>query len=125
MTFSRAADLRYTGQAFELTVPAPNRKLDTAALEELERLFELEHEKTYGHAFRGTYAMETVTLRVTGSVTPEGVQTSVRTKASHQPEEPPFGLLRARAWRARHADPRRATRSTQGPARGAADRRRI
>ena len=60
VTFSRAADLRYTGQAFELTVPVPNRKLDAAALEELERLFELEHEKSYGHAFRGTYAMETV-----------------------------------------------------------------
>jgi N-methylhydantoinase A len=86
VTFSRAADLRYTGQAFELTVPAPNRKLDTAALEELERLFEQEHEKTYGHAFRGTYAMETVALRVTGSVTPEGVRTSVHTKASRQPE---------------------------------------
>jgi N-methylhydantoinase A len=86
VTFSRAADLRYTGQAFELTVPAPNRKLDMAALEELERLFELEHERTYGHAFRGTYAMETVTLRVTGSVTPEGVQTSIRTKVSHRAE---------------------------------------
>jgi N-methylhydantoinase A len=86
VTFSRAADLRYTGQAFELTVPAPNRKLDTAALEELERLFEQEHEKTYGHAFRGTYAMETVALRVTGSVTPEGIRTSVHTKASRQPE---------------------------------------
>jgi N-methylhydantoinase A len=86
VTFTRAADLRYTGQAFELTVAAPNRKLDTAALEELERLFELEHERTYGHAFRGTYAMETVTLRVTGSVTPEGVQTSVRTNVPQQSE---------------------------------------
>jgi N-methylhydantoinase A len=86
VTFSRAADLRYTGQAFELTVPVSNRRLDAAALEELERLFEQEHEKTYGHAFRGTYAMETVALRVTGSVTPEGVRTSVHTKASRQPE---------------------------------------
>jgi N-methylhydantoinase A len=84
VTFNRAADLRYTGQAFELTVPAPNRRLDAAALQELERLFELEHEKTYGHAFRGTYAMETVTLRVTGSVTPEGVRTSIRTRAENQ-----------------------------------------
>ena len=85
MTFTRAADLRYTGQAFELTVAAPNRKLDTAALEELERLFELEHERTYGHAFRGTYAMETVTLRVTGSVTPDNLQQNVRAKASFRP----------------------------------------
>ena len=85
VTFNRAADLRYAGQAFELTVPVPNRKLDAAALLELERLFELEHERTYGHAFRGTYAIETVTLRVTGAVAPDGVQTRVRTEASHQP----------------------------------------
>ena len=85
VTFNRAADLRYSGQAFELTVPAPNQRLDTAALAELERLFELEHERTYGHAFRGTYAMETVTLRVTGLVAPENVQESVRTEASYRP----------------------------------------
>jgi len=85
VTFNRAADLRYTGQAFELTVPAPKRKLDTVALAELERLFEQEHERTYGHAFRGTYAMETVTLRVTGLVAPENAQESVRTDASYRP----------------------------------------
>jgi N-methylhydantoinase A len=85
VTFQRFADLRYVGQAFELTVPSPNRKLDASALAELERLFEQEHERTYGHAFRGAYAMETVTLRVTGSVTPEGVQASVRTHASYRP----------------------------------------
>src|SRR5882724_5437140 len=85
VTFLRFADLRYSGQAFELTVPAPNRKLDAAALAELERLFELEHERTYGHAFRGTYAMETVTLRVTGSVTPDNLQQTVRANASFRP----------------------------------------
>ena len=124
-TFQRAADLRYTGQAFELTVPAPNRKLDAAALEELERLFELEHEKTYGHAFRGTYAMETVTLRVTGSVTPEGVQTPVcaptRAISRRAARSVYFG---PRAWRARHAGPLARARSTQA-ARRAADRRGI
>jgi N-methylhydantoinase A len=30
--------------------------------------------------------METVTLRITGSVTPEGVQTNVRMTSSYQPE---------------------------------------
>ena len=88
-------------------MPAPNRKLDAAALEELERLFELEHERTYGHAFRGTYAMETVTLRVTGSVTPEGVQTSVRTKraisrraAARSISAPSMANTIRRSWRA-------------------------
>lgn len=42
--FRFAADLRYVGQAYELTVPA--RRLDIA---ELGELFHREHERTYGH----------------------------------------------------------------------------
>ncbi|KUL94548.1 hydantoinase [Bosea sp. WAO] len=42
--FRYAADLRYVGQAYELTVPA--RRLDIA---ELNELFHREHERTYGH----------------------------------------------------------------------------
>jgi N-methylhydantoinase A len=85
IAFKRATDLRYTGQAFELTVPAPNRRLDSAALAELERLFEQEHEQTYGHAFRGTYATETVTLRVTGSIASGDAHGRVRTESAFRP----------------------------------------
>jgi N-methylhydantoinase A len=42
--FRHAADLRYVGQAYELTVPAKR-----FALEELAELFHQEHERTYGH----------------------------------------------------------------------------
>ncbi|MET0429229.1 MAG: hydantoinase/oxoprolinase family protein [Microvirga sp.] len=42
--FNLAADMRYQGQAYELTVPAAI--LDLAVLEEL---FHAEHERTYGH----------------------------------------------------------------------------
>ncbi len=42
--FRYAADLRYVGQAYELTVPA--RRFDIA---ELNELFHREHERTYGH----------------------------------------------------------------------------
>ncbi|UZF95770.1 hydantoinase/oxoprolinase family protein [Bosea sp. NBC_00550] len=42
--FRFAADLRYVGQAYELTVPA--RRL---AFDELAELFHQEHERTYGH----------------------------------------------------------------------------
>jgi N-methylhydantoinase A len=42
--FRYAADLRYVGQAYELTVPA--RQL---AIDELSELFHQEHERTYGH----------------------------------------------------------------------------
>ncbi|MBS7705621.1 hydantoinase/oxoprolinase family protein [Chelatococcus asaccharovorans] len=47
-TFHRAADLRYVGQAYELTVPA-----ERLALEELTELFHREHERTYGHRSQG------------------------------------------------------------------------
>ena len=102
VTFRRAADLRSTGQAFELTVPAPNRKLDAPALEELKRLFEWSMKRTYGHAFRGNYANgdRHASRHRVGHA--EGVQTSVRTNASQQRGEPPFGLL-GRCRRARYA----------------------
>jgi N-methylhydantoinase A len=85
IAFTRAIDLRYSGQAFELTIPAPMGKLDPTRCEELERQFEQEHERTYGHAFRGTYAIEAVTLRVTGSVPTGTVHSSVRTQANYRP----------------------------------------
>jgi N-methylhydantoinase A len=69
--FRRSIGMRYAGQAFELAVPVPNRKLDAELLQALERRFEAEHERTYGHAFRGTYALETVTLRVVGTIPPD------------------------------------------------------
>jgi len=42
--FRFAADLRYVGQAYELTVPARHFMFD-----ELAELFHAEHERTYGH----------------------------------------------------------------------------
>lgn len=42
--FRYAADLRYVGQAYELTVPAKR-----FAFDELAELFHQEHERTYGH----------------------------------------------------------------------------
>lgn len=42
--FRHSADLRYVGQAYELTVPARH-----LALDELAELFHQEHERTYGH----------------------------------------------------------------------------
>jgi len=85
VSFKRAIDLRYSGQAFELTIPAPAGKLNQVALQELERKFEREHERTYGHAFRGTYAIEAVTLRLTGSVATGTVHSTVRTPATYRP----------------------------------------
>jgi N-methylhydantoinase A len=45
----RSADLRYVGQAYELTVEAPAGRLSDADVASLVGLFHDEHERTYGH----------------------------------------------------------------------------
>ena len=50
VTVERLADLRYAGQAYELTVPvAPG----TPDLQDMARAFDREHERTYGHPSEG------------------------------------------------------------------------
>ena len=60
----RAADLRYVGQAYELTVPCPSGRLDAEALGALAETFHDEHERTYGHR-AGEEPVEIVNLRLT------------------------------------------------------------
>ena len=59
---TRYADLRYAGQAHELTVMVPDGQLDIPAL---AKAFGNEHERTYGHQAEAE-AVECVTLRVIG-----------------------------------------------------------
>ena len=73
--FQRFVDLRYAGQAFELTVPMPDGQIDAHVLAALADAFEDEHERTYGHRFPGQKAVETVTLRVNGTVKSSGRRT--------------------------------------------------
>jgi N-methylhydantoinase A len=72
--FQRLADLRYAGQAFEITVPLADSAFDEAARKELARRFDAEHEARYGHCFAGQYPHEVVNLRLVGSVTPSGAR---------------------------------------------------
>ena len=58
----RAADIRYRGQSFELTVPLD---ADTG-LAEAARLFHAAHEKNFGHAEAGA-ALQVVSLRASAS----------------------------------------------------------
>src|SRR5207253_8737491 len=46
---SRFADLRYRGQAFELTIPVPDHRLTALDIATLVEDFGREHERTYGH----------------------------------------------------------------------------
>ena len=104
ITFRRLADMRYAGQASELTVVLPDGALDDAALAELGRGFEREHEIRYGHSFRGEYPLEIVNLRVIGTVVPDGPRSVRRQPAREEAPRatreayfgPQFGLVEAR-----------------------------
>lgn len=64
--FSIAADLRYRGQAYELTVSAPAGCIDEAWAAEMARRFHDQHQLTYGHSSSGL-PVEIVSLRVTSN----------------------------------------------------------
>ena len=92
--FSRQADVRFAGQAYELTVPfgeahngeagmghgngrepkRPDRgRLDARAVADLRERFEAEHLARYGHAFSGEFPVEIVNLRLVGARRPGGI----------------------------------------------------
>ena len=99
--FSRRADVRFAGQAYELTVPfgeareeatqrggsgdlAGGRRssepgsggpagLDRRSVDELCARFEAEHLARYGHAFSGEFPVEIVNLRLVGTRRPNGI----------------------------------------------------
>jgi N-methylhydantoinase A len=64
----RSVDLRYFGQAFEITVPAPDGPIDDDFVTEVEARFHDAHERSYGYCYRDdpTHVVEWVNLRVTG-----------------------------------------------------------
>jgi N-methylhydantoinase A len=64
----RSVDLRYFGQAFEITVPAPDGPIDADFVSEVETRFHDAHERSYGYCYRdsATQVLEWVNLRVTG-----------------------------------------------------------
>ena len=64
----RFADLRYTGQSYELTVPLPDGPLGQDAVSALEHAFDEEHERTYGHRAGLGDSYSLVNFRLTGTV---------------------------------------------------------
>ncbi|MFN0170015.1 MAG: hydantoinase/oxoprolinase family protein [Bryobacteraceae bacterium] len=64
----RYADLRYAGQSSELTIPIPPGTLDWEIVGAIERAFDEEHERTYGHRGGEGEPYSFVNLRVIGAV---------------------------------------------------------
>lgn len=83
---SFAADLRYRGQAFELTVPMPAaRNLTASAAQALRRAFDAAHQKAYGYALAET-PVDIVNLRVATRLPNSGGGQTVWQPRSPRPE---------------------------------------
>lgn len=65
----RAVDLRYRGQAYELTLPIPAGDLTVEVLSAMTVRFHDEHERVYGYRL-DRHPIEIVNLRVTGTSRP-------------------------------------------------------
>jgi N-methylhydantoinase A len=86
VAMTRFADLRYAGQAFELTLPFSDDR------EAVRQAFEAAHRRSYGYVLPGV-AVEVVTLRATGRL----IQTEAPVQPRHEmpPAAPPS---RRRVW---------------------------
>ena len=71
VTLVRQADLRYSGQAYELTVPVDGGPLGKTIVEDIVEAFGAEHQRTYGHRAEDD-PVNLVNLRVIGSALPRG-----------------------------------------------------
>ena len=72
-SLKRYVDLRYEGQAWELSIPIPDTKLSQTDLTTIGEAFEDEHEKTYGYRLTG-YPLRLVNLRLVATIPTDGVQ---------------------------------------------------
>ena len=70
----RWVDIRYAGQAYELSLEIPEGPLTEDSLRRLEQLFDEEHERTYGHRGGADEEYVLVNFRVIGTVLREPVQ---------------------------------------------------
>ena len=83
ITWRRAVDLRYVGQAYELSIQAPRKEITVDDVSELVNDFHKEHEKTYGH-MAVDEPVEIVNLRMTALGKPS-IATPVQSTSDIKP----------------------------------------
>jgi N-methylhydantoinase A len=79
-----ALDVRYRGQAYELTVPLPPRPATAATIERAMRRFHTAHRRAYGHATPGA-PTEIVTVRCRATIAQPAVRISEDAVAPRPP----------------------------------------
>ena len=62
--FRLEAEMRYVGQAFELTIPIGADAFSNTVKTKLRPMFDAEHERRFGHKFDESNAVEVVTLKI-------------------------------------------------------------
>jgi N-methylhydantoinase A len=94
--FDRFVDLRYEGQASEISILAPDGNLGPAQLTALADAFEKEHEKTYGHSLPGT-PLRLVNLRLVATIPTKRVlaRTGIDIKTGSAPVKQTGGMRKA------------------------------
>ncbi|MEU6663869.1 hydantoinase/oxoprolinase family protein [Streptomyces sp. NPDC046821] len=117
----RRADMRYEGQAYELTVPFPAGAVDHASIQTAVAAFHKEHERTYGHSAEGE-PVEFVNLRVTAVAPGTSLQINEVTGAAEpesqaylgsRPATFPDGAGKVDVWKREHL---RGGNVIEGPA---------
>jgi len=86
-------DVRYRGQAYELTVPLPPRPATAATVARAMRSFHAAHRRAYGHASPGA-PTEIVTVRCRATVRLPAPRISAAPAAPHPPGERPVEGVR-------------------------------
>lgn len=77
----RLIDLRYKGQASELSISINNGHLDTSELKNITEVFEREHEKTYGHSLPG-YPLQAINVRMVARIPTSQARLSTRIRST-------------------------------------------
>ena len=87
MRLSHAAELRYVGQVYTLTVPDRSHEVEDGWVQDIARVFHDTHERLYGHSASGQEPVELVALHLTA----EGFldKPEFKTIASRQNNEGP------------------------------------
>ncbi len=64
LIFRLEVEMRYVGQAFELTIPLDAAEISETVKAKLRSLFDTEHERRFGHKFDEENKVEIVTLKI-------------------------------------------------------------